>query len=46
MLNQGKKARIGTGCKVLTIALIFMFAVFATAMPIVAAAAESDIETM
>ena len=46
MLNQGKKARIGTGCKVLTIALIFMFAVFATAIPIVAAAAESDIETM
>ena len=46
MLNQGKKARIETGCKVLTIALIFMFAVFATAMPIVAAAAESDIETM
>lgn len=46
MLNQGKKARIETGCKVLTIALIFMFAVFATAIPIVAAAAESDIETM
>lgn len=46
MLNQGKKAGIETGCKVLTIALIFMFAVFATAMPIVAAAAESDIETM
>ena len=46
MLNQGKKARIGTGCKVLTTALIFMFAVFATAIPIVAAAAESDIETM
>lgn len=46
MLNQGKKAGIETGCKVLTIALIFMFAVFATAIPIVAAAAESDIETM
>ncbi|MHC1761982.1 MAG: trypsin-like peptidase domain-containing protein [Negativicutes bacterium] len=46
MLNQGKKARMETGCKVLTMALIFMFVVFATALPIVAAAAESDIETM